>query len=102
MRLLKSAVVVAALFLAGPVWAHGGHGHGHGHGHKQDRHHNGWHDGRHHSEWRHHRHHGRHADRRYYYSQRHYYQPYYPAYPVYSTPAPGVHIVVPNIYIPIR
>jgi hypothetical protein len=23
-------------------------------------------------------------------------------YPVYAAPAPGVHIVVPNIYIPLR
>jgi hypothetical protein len=37
---------------------------------------------------------------------RYYYQPYayYPAYPAYAypAPAPGVHIVVPNIYIPLR
>jgi hypothetical protein len=94
MRLLKSAFIVAALAMASPVWAHGGHGHGH----KNDRHHHGWHDRRDHSEWRHHRHHGRHDDRRYYYSRHYYYQPY----PVYAAPAPGVHIVVPNIYIPLR
>ena len=93
MRLLKSAFVVAALALASPVWANGGHGHGPKHGH-----HHGWDDRRHHSEWKHHRHHGRHVDRRVYYSQQH----YYPPYPAYAAPAPGVHIVVPNIYIPLR
>ena len=92
MRLLKSAFIVAALVLASPVWAaHGGHGRDHGH-------HHGWNDRRDHSDWRHHRDHGRHRDRRHYYSQQH----YYPAYPVYAAPAPGVHIVVPNIYIPLR
>jgi hypothetical protein len=98
MRLLKSAFIVAAVVLASPVWAHGGHGHGHGHGHKHHRHHHGWDERRDHSEWRHHRHHRRFDDRRYVYS-RHY---VYPAYPVYAAPAPGVHIVVPNIYIPLR
>jgi hypothetical protein len=36
-------------------------------------------------------------------SPQYYYQPYpvYPA-PIYSAPAPGVHIVVPNIFIPLR
>ena len=96
MRLLKSAFVAAALALASPGWAHGGHGHGHKHGH-----HHGWDDRRDRAEWRHHRHHGRFDDRRYFYSQHNYYQPYYRPYPVY-VPSPGVHIVVPNIYIPLR
>ena len=91
MRLLKSVLVAAALAFAAPVWAHGGHGHHHG----WDKHHDRGH-WRHHG---HHRHHGwHHRDRHYYYS-RHY---YYPPYPVYAAPAPGVHIVVPNIYIPLR
>jgi hypothetical protein len=39
MRLLRSVLVVAALGLAGPVWADGGHGHGHGRdGFRHDRH----------------------------------------------------------------
>lgn len=95
MKLLKSAFIVAALALASPVWADGGHGH------KRHGHHHGWDDRRGHAEWKHHRHHrnhGRHVDRRVILSQ----QYYYPAYPVYAAPAPGVHIVVPNIYIPLR
>jgi hypothetical protein len=96
MRLLRSAFIVAALALASPVWAHGGHGHGHGH--KHHGHHDSWDDRRGHGKWKHHRHHGRHVDRRVIVSQ----QYYYPAYPVYAAPAPGVHIVVPNIYIPLR
>ena len=91
MRLLKSALVVAALAFAAPVWAHGGHGH-----------HHGWDKHRHHSHWRdhhHHRHHGwRDHPRSYYYTERY----YYPPYPVYAAPAPGIHIVTPNIYIPLR
>ena len=94
MRLFKSALVVAALAFAAPVWAHGGHGKHHG----GDNH-------RHGSHWRdqqHHRHHGHHRQHhRHYYSQ-YYSQPYYAPYPVYAAPAPGVHIVVPNIYIPLR
>ena len=97
MRLLKSAFVAAALILASPAWADGGHGHGR----KHDRHHHGWDDRRDRTEWRHHRHHGRFDNRRYFYSQHNYYQPYYRPYPVYGPP-PGVHIVVPNIYIPLR
>ena len=97
MKLLKSAFVVVAIALASPVWAHGGHGHGHGHGHRH-----GWHDGR--GDFRHHhRHHARFVERRVIVSPQYYYQPYpvYPA-PIYSAPAPGVHIVVPNIFIPLR
>jgi len=107
MRIIKSAFIVAALVLSTPVWAHGGHGHG------QQRH-DGWRDHRQHG-WHDHRHHGRHDHRHHAgarhlrhgwayagprYHSRHYYAPY-PAY-AYAAPAPGVHIVVPNIYIPLR
>jgi hypothetical protein len=103
MGLLKGAVVVAALLLTGPVWAGGGHGHDR----ERDDHRGG---GRHHywrghdraPEWRHYRDHRRHWDRapqQYYYNQ-HYYAPP-PAYG-YVAPAPGVHIVTPDIYIPLR
>ena len=96
MRLLKSMLVVAALAVAGPVWAHGGHGHGKHHGHSH-----GWHGDRHNSHWKHYKHHGRHwRGRDPHYARGYYYAPY-PAY-AYAPPAPGVHIVVPNIYIPIR
>jgi hypothetical protein len=96
MRFLKSLFVVAALSLTGPVWAHGGHGHGHGQKHHK------WHHQGHHSEWRHDRHHahgwrGRHDP---YYASRYYYAPYPPY--GYAVAAPGVHVVVPNIYIPLR
>lgn len=100
MGLLKSAVVVAALALAAPVWADGGHRHGRGN-------HHGW-DQRHHApawEHQHHRHrhynrHWRHAPPRHYYYDNYYYQPY-PSYG-YAAPAPGVHIVTPDIYVPWR
>ena len=97
MRLLKSAFIVAALAMATPVWADGGRHHrnndGHRHGWDRDRH--GSH-GRHHG---HHRHHGWHQ-RPQHYSYNYYYPPY-PTYG-YAAPAPGVHIVVPNIFIPLR
>lgn len=100
MQLLKSVLVAAALVLAAPTAAKGGHGHGG----KHHGHHHGWQDHRHYSKWKHHRHH-RHYPRREVHAH-HYYAPYpvypaYPAYPAYA-PAPGVHIVVPNIYIPLR
>ena len=41
MRLLKSVLVVAALALAAPAWAHGGHGNHHG----WDKHRHGCHTG---------------------------------------------------------
>jgi hypothetical protein len=95
MRILKSLVVAAALVVAAPAWAHGGHGHD-----RHDRHdrHGGWHGERHHAHRHHyqHRHHARSFEPRYYSNY------YYPPQPVYAAPAPGVHIVVPNIYIPIR
>lgn len=105
MRLLKSVLVVAVLAMASPVWADGGHrqqrdhrnNHGDRHGWDRDRH--GAH-GRHHGD---HRHHGNKHRPRHHYSYNYYYPPY-PAYPAYgyAAPAPGVHIVVPNIFIPLR
>ena len=97
MRLLRSMLVVAALGLAGPVWAAGGHGHGHD-GFRHDRH-----GHRHHSHWKHHGHYA-HAWRYHYYDPYYYSAYYYPPYPRYgyAVAAPGVHIVVPNVYIPLR
>ena len=91
MNLIKTLFVAATLAAAAPAFAHGGHG--------DDRHrgHNGWHGERHHAQ-RHHHH--RHYVRRY--EPRYYSNYYYPPQPVYAVPAPGVHIVVPNIYIPLR
>ena len=90
MRILKAALAAATLALAAPVWAHGGHDrHGHRHHAKHHHHH-------HHSEWRYYgRPHHRHYVRRDYVY-------YAPAYPVYASPPPGVHIVMPNVYIPLR
>jgi hypothetical protein len=103
MGIFKGAVVVAAMVLAAPVWADGGHGH--------DR---GWDDGGrrgHRYHWdrddyrrggRYYGHQHRHWDRtpRSDYYNQHYYAPP-PAYG-YLAPAPGVHIVAPNVYIPFR
>jgi hypothetical protein len=97
MGLFKGIIVAAALALASPVWAGGDHGH-RGHHHGGHGHHHGW---------KHHKHHYQHGHRhwqrapRYTYYERHYYAP--PPPPVYSyAPAPGVHIVTPHIYIPLR
>jgi hypothetical protein len=92
-KLIPGIAAAAALLVATPIWAHGG-GHGHGHGH-----------------WKHGHGHHHHA-------HAHYYQPSYvvrerwypapvyaaPVYtaPVYAAPAPGVQVVLPNIFIPLR
>ena len=96
MGLLKSAMVVAALAFAAPVWAHGGHGH------DRDRDHRGWRGNDHAPAWGHHRHHHRNWDRT---PRQHYYNQYYYAPPPvysYAAPAPGIYITTPNIYIPLR
>jgi hypothetical protein len=103
MGIFKGAVVVAAMVLATPIWAHGGHGHdrgwddGRGRGH---RHH--WDRDDHHRGGRHYGHQRQHWDRtpRSYYYNQHYYAP--PLAYGYLAPAPGVHIVAPNVYIPFR
>lgn len=93
MKLLMSVTMAALLAAAAPVWAHGGHGHGkkqnHGYYHVPPGH------------LKHHR--GYYAERSYYYPRpvKRYYYEYsyaYPAYPAY--PAPGVHVVLPNVFIP--
>lgn len=98
MGLLKSAMVVAALVFAAPAWAGGGHDRDDRRG---GRHYGGYgHD--HRPDWRHHRHHHRHGYRP---ARQHYYSEYYYAPPPvygYAAPAPGVHVVAPNIYIPFR
>jgi hypothetical protein len=100
MGILRGALVVAAVALASPAWAQGGHGHdrrwdgGRSHHYRWDRDYHG-------RDWRHHGHQNWHRDRARgpYYSSRYYYAP--PTYG-YVAPAPGVHIVAPNIYIPFR
>ena len=100
MGIFKSAIVVAAVAFAAPVWAQGGHGHDRGWESNRS-HHYGWDRDNHGRDWRHYRYQYRHRDRARgpYYSNRYYYAP--PAHG-YVAPAPGVHIVAPNIYIPFR
>ena len=83
MKLLIRSVIVAMLLAAAPVWAHDGHGHGRGH-------------------WKH-GHHGHRHHVREHVVVREFVQPVRPIYyPVYAAPAPGIHIVVPNVFIPFR
>lgn len=89
MRLLIKSLVVAATLAMAPAWAHGDDGHRHG---------------KHWKHWeKHHRippGHARYMYQGYY--VREYWRPV-PVYPrpyYYPAPAPGVHIVVPDVYIP--
>ena len=100
MKSLVTLGIAAVMLTAAPAFAHGGHGHGHDkHAEK--------HWKKHHKHWaKHHRH--------YYVDERVVYAP--PAVveqrivtrvverPVYvapaPAPAPGIHIVTPNIYVP--
>jgi hypothetical protein len=100
MGIFRGALVVAAVALATPVWAQGGHGHdrgwdaGRGDHYRWDRDYYG-------GDWRHHGYAYRNRDRARgpYYSSPYYYAPRTYGY---VAPAPGVHIVGPNIYIPLR
>ena len=90
LKLLITTLIVAVMSAAAPVWAHGGHdrGYGHAHGHWK----------KHHRHFHHHGH-GYYRDRvvvRVYVHPVPVYRSYY------SAPAPGVHIVLPDIYIPLR
>lgn len=89
LKLLIAALMAAAMSTAAPVFAHDGHGRGHGHAHGHAKHWN-----KHHRHFHHH--HGYYRDR---VVVREYVQTV-PAYSYYSAPAPGVHIVVPDVYIP--
>ncbi len=95
MKFLTGAVLSAVLLGAGPAFADRGHGHGH------DKHH-----------WKHSKHFQHHAPPRYVVRRDvyHYYQPapryYAPAHvyapaPVYR-PSAGIHVVLPNLYIPLH
>lgn len=99
MKLLTAAVLSTMLFAAGPALADRGDDRGH------DRHH--WKHAKHYN-----KHHGHHAPPRYVVRRdvHHYYQPaprhYAPAHvyapvPVYR-PSAGIHVVLPNIYIPLH
>jgi hypothetical protein len=85
MKLLIKGLLAAVLLAAVPAWAHGGHGHG--------------------KHWAgHHGPHGRYVHFHEYrppvvvYPRVVYTAPVY--YPVYTVPAPGIHIVTPSVYIP--
>lgn len=101
MKLLTGAVLSAVLFAAGPALAD----HGGDRGHDKHR----WKQAQHY-----HKHHGHHAPPHYvvrrdvYHYQTYrpaprYYAPAYaPVYePVYR-PSAGIHVVLPNLYIPLR
>lgn len=95
-KLIGGLVAAAMLFTAAPLWARGDHGHGHGH----------WKHGHGH----HHHVHRQHFTSHYVVRERWYPAPVYaapvyaaPVYaaPVYRAPAPGLHVVLPNIFIPL-
>ena len=96
-KLVGSVLAAAALLMAAPVvWAGGGDGHGHRHGHAHG-----------HKHWQ--KHHVRNYHPHYrprHYVVREYYHPApvvaVPVYPAYPAPAPGVHIVLPGIHIPLH
>lgn len=89
LKFLVNALLAGALLAVAPVWAHGGHGHGHGHGY-------GKHWEKHHRY--HHRPHHRHLQRDRVVIRE--YVERVPVYQDYQAPAPGVHIVTPDIYFP--
>ena len=92
-KLIGGLAVAAALFMAAPASAHhGGHGNGYGRDYRHDVH-------RHHV----HRHyvHERIVTREYRRPVPVYQQVVYPAYPAPAS-APGIQIVLPDIFIPFR
>ncbi len=94
MKFLTGAILSAVLLGAGPAFANRGHGHGHG-----SKHH--WKTQKH---VYHHYGPPRHVVKHVYRHRpprvvHHYYEPA-PVY--YHRPAAGIHVVLPNIYIPLR
>lgn len=99
-KLIAGMAAVAALLIATPIWADGGHRRGHG-----DKHH--WKNGQGlHPQVRHFQPRAHTVVRERWYPAPVYAAPVYaaPVYaaPVYAAPAPGVHVVLPNIFIPLR
>ncbi|MEY4598403.1 MAG: hypothetical protein RLZZ445_1200 [Pseudomonadota bacterium] len=96
MKRMTGAVLAAVMLAAAPAWADRdddrGRGHGHGHGHE----HKHWKDARHY--------HPHYAPPRVVYREVVRHHAYYAPAPVYYAPRPaaGIHVVLPNIYIPIR
>lgn len=87
MKLLIGAAMAALFAAATPAWAH--HEDWHDHGYQ-----NHWNHGKH---WRGHRAHNERVYVREYVRTVPVYQPVYQSNPA---PAPGIHVVVPDIYIP--
>jgi hypothetical protein len=87
MKLLISAAMAAMFAAATPAWAH--HENWHDHGYQKH-----WNHGKH---WRGHRAHNERVYVREYVRTVPVYQPVYQSNPA---PAPGIHVVVPDIYIP--
>lgn len=85
MKRLIKGLIVAALLAAVPAWAHGGHGH--------------WQHGKH---WQKHPVHQHYVVREVYRPLPMYPRAVYPVYPVYAAPAPGIHIVLPGLFVPFR
>lgn len=88
-KLLTGAAVAAMLAGVAPAWADKGHG-WKDHHFRPPPHVHRWH---HPPMWGHYVY----KPKRYVYREYHYYEPYAHAVPV---PAPGVHIVLPSVYIP--
>lgn len=91
MKLMTGAVLAAVMLAAAPAWADrgGDHGRGHGYGHGR------WQEVRHY--------HPYYAPPRVVYREVVRYPAYYAPPVVYAPqPAAGIHVVLPNIFIPIR
>ncbi len=89
MRLLTSTILAAALAVAVPAHAHDGHsrrGHDFRHGHYQHHHRV------------HHRHHHRHHPPAW--GARKEVHNYYYEIPAAANPAPGLHVIFPDIFLP--
>jgi hypothetical protein len=93
-KLIGGLAVAAALCMAAPAWAGGGHERGHGNGHAYG-----------------HARHWQHQPVQRHYVHRHYVREHYvvrevvrpvPVYPraIYPAPAPGIHVVFPGLFFP--
>lgn len=88
---LVGGLAAAMLLLAAPAWADGGPPYGHAYGH-----------------WKHAKHGHRHVVRSHYVSERYVVRevvrpvPVYPraVYPAYPVAAPGIHVVLPSLFVP--
>ncbi len=107
MKILTGAVLSAMLFAAGPAFADRDDDRGHGKHHWKHSKHYDKHYNKHYSK-HYDKHHGHYAPPRYvvrrdvhHYYEPTYYEPVYAPAPVYR-PSAGIHVMLPNIYIPLR